>query len=119
MAIQLVDEHPKDTSYIEYASQGNWLTYNFVGYRIKSVTTLNVEYGFEAYDAKLRRWKRGTPSYLKEHFPDSSVLRVYTYLIDKQGRNRGLPDKRLEETLWCVPRPLASLIEQCISKGQH
>jgi hypothetical protein len=35
VAIQLVDEQPKDTSYTGQWMQGDWLTYNFVGYRVK------------------------------------------------------------------------------------
>jgi len=117
VTIQFVDEHPKDTSYISYLLKGNWLTYNFVGYRVKALTTLSVDYSLEAYDSRQSRWWREKPEYLAKYYPTTPALRIFTYLMDRH--QIGKPDKRLEETMWCVPRPFASLLLHCVSKGSR
>ena len=117
VTIQFVDEHPKDASFVPFALKGDWLTYNFVGYRVKAMTTLNVQYSLEAYETKQSRWWRETPEYLARYYPTSPALRVFTYLMDKHQLKK--PDRRLEETLWCVPRPFASLILHCVTIGRQ
>lgn len=117
VTLQFVDEHPKDTSFVSVLLKGNWLTYNFVGYRVKALTTLSVDYSLEAYDTRQSRWWRGKPEYLARYYPTSPTVRVFTYLMDRH--QVGKPDKRLEETMWCVPRPFASVMLHCASKVQR
>ncbi|MEQ1859374.1 MAG: hypothetical protein ABMA13_05515 [Chthoniobacteraceae bacterium] len=114
VSIQLVDEHPKGAS--SYSDEGDWLTFNFIGYRVKAMTYMKIQYQLSEM-----RLSPGLKSQQKMRWEDlsrfsngapSSCRRVNALLRNKEH-------KLLEETQWYVPKPLADLIMHCISKAQR
>lgn len=112
VSVQLVDEAPKDTSTV-WGTRGDWLTFNFVGYRTKSISHMKVEYVIEFYRERDKRWlDPGRNTTWAAEIGKAGLLRVDAVLTNKEG-------KRMEETRWYVPKPLADLIMHCISKAQR
>ena len=106
VSVQLVDEHPKDTS--AYFDQEGDLTYNFIGYRVKAMNFMKIRYGVQVYYKLGKRWESASGTFARE-LPNAKLIRVQTVLQGKDHR-------WLEQTRWDVPKPLADLIMFCIGK---
>lgn len=109
VTLQIVDETPKDAGDSSDTEGEN--TYNFVGYRVKAVTSMKVRFRPDVYSKTFDRWRKieNWSSSPKGDMP--KVLRVESYLLERSNR-------RLETVRWFVPRPFANLIFHCIKKAQ-
>jgi hypothetical protein len=118
VCIQFVDEAPRGRSSLQNEKTGEWLTYNFVGFRVKAMTNMKVDYSMEdLHQWSEKRGKQLVPINQWEFMGASNsgkvaLRRVSTVLRDKERKPK-------EETRWYVPRPLADLILYCISKSQQ
>ncbi len=96
LSVQLVDESPDAAGRMHWDK--NWLCYNFVNYRVKTMPRLQI-----AHEVKeVRR----------------DVFRVDSGLHDPGlTKPRHTDPRTLEISRWYVPRPFVQLILHCISKA--
>jgi hypothetical protein len=96
VSVQLVDEIPKPALHMHW--EKHWFCYNFVSYRVKTVSRLQI-----AHEVKeVRR----------------DVLRVDSGLHDPGfNKPRRAEPRTLEASRWYIPRPFVQLILHCISKA--
>lgn len=110
VALQLVDERPKSTSRTRFMLEGDWMTYDFIGYRLKAIDQMKVKYDPCIRSGSAPRWHRIDRTPLSHDWTKASVLRVDCVLENKDG-------KAMEQTRWYVPKPLGNLILFCIQKN--
>jgi hypothetical protein len=98
LSLHLVDESPREEPHMHW--EQSWHCYNFVNYRTKSESRLEIAHE------------------IKEIAHD--VFRVDSGLRDpgvKGGKRRKpIPSRTLELSRWYVPRPFVELILHCISR---
>jgi hypothetical protein len=98
LSLHLVDESPREEPHMHW--EQSWHCYNFVNYRTKSESRLQIAHE------------------IKEIAHD--VFRVDSGLLDpgvKGGKRRKpIPSRTLELSRWYVPRPFVELILHCISR---
>jgi hypothetical protein len=97
LSVALVDESPKHNPSMRW--QGHWFCYNFVNYRVKTISRLAIAHQLK----EIRR----------------DVFRVDSGLRDPgvKGHRGKESQHTLELSRWYVPRPLVQLILHCVSKA--
>gem|GEM_PF-734953 len=108
VTLQIVQESPKQDR--NSSTIKGEITYNFIGYRVKAMTYMRVEYRPEVFHNTYNRWVDINNYSSSLNRESAQLLRVESLLFNRS--------KCEEAVRWFVPKPFANLIMHCIQKSK-